>query len=420
MNPSSNRLLLVEDNPGDARLIQEVLKDAVDSSFELVHAGLLKDALQRISEEPFAAILLDMYLPDSHGLETVKSIVAAAPHMPILVLTGMMDGHVALNALNVGAQDYIIKASLDGAAMERAIRYAIQRKQFLERIRILRDIDQAISSTLHLNEIFSAFLASIETLFPIEASCVQRLDKSTGQPETFAVRHVDANDLTDYRVDPGPLLTLATKPSGLPFALKTLGDDQDLDPFGLFARQGWISVLQVPLIVNETPWGLISLFMSSQGELSEEIIDILKAITSRLAVAVQNAQLYENIVNLAEDLRRSNKVKDEFLSIMSHELRTPLNVMMNCAEILRDGIVGEVTPEQRSILNRLLVQSRNQLSLINGILHVTRMESDKVEPCYEEVDLSELMGDLKADYEISFAKEGVALCWSIPSGLARG
>jgi len=124
MNAQPTRLLLVEDNAGDARLLQEALKEVADPPFEITHLYLLQDALACLAKERFAAILLDLSLPDGQGLGMVKQVVACAPQMAILVLTGLVDEQVALNALSEGAQDYIIKGSLDSVAIARAIRYA--------------------------------------------------------------------------------------------------------------------------------------------------------------------------------------------------------------------------------------------------------------------------------------------------------
>jgi signal transduction histidine kinase len=122
-------------------------------------------------------------------------------------------------------------------------------------------------------------------------------------------------------------------------------------------------------------------------------------------------------VALAEDLRRSNKVKDDFLSIMSHELRTPLNIVMNCAEIMRTGIVGEINKEQADILDRLMTQAKHQLTLVNGILHATRMETEQLTACLEVVDLREFLENLRSDYEISFSNNNFNLRWDIAPNL---
>jgi PAS domain S-box-containing protein len=130
------RVLLVEDNPGDARLVEILLSESDSSAdFELTHAERFAEALERLEETTFEVILLDLSLPDSSGLETVSRMRAAAPRTPMVVLSGQDDEEVALRAVQQGAQDYLIKGQGDGNLMARTIRYAIERQRSEEELR---------------------------------------------------------------------------------------------------------------------------------------------------------------------------------------------------------------------------------------------------------------------------------------------
>src|SRR5687768_14832916 len=97
--------LLVEDNPGDARFLRELLAESGgDAQLELVHVSTLAQALERLNGDDIDVVLLDLSLPDGHGLETVARTTAAAPGIPIVVLTGLMDEMVAIRAVQEGAQ----------------------------------------------------------------------------------------------------------------------------------------------------------------------------------------------------------------------------------------------------------------------------------------------------------------------------
>jgi PAS domain S-box-containing protein len=120
------KILLVEDNPGDARLVQLAFSEVPAWAIALTHVDRVAEAEERLAIECFDAILLDLSLPDSHGLATVERIRTAAPEAPIVVLTGFADDAVALQALHVGAQDYLPKGT-DGSTLMRALRYAIER-----------------------------------------------------------------------------------------------------------------------------------------------------------------------------------------------------------------------------------------------------------------------------------------------------
>jgi PAS domain S-box-containing protein len=123
------RILLVEDNPGDARLIRELLVDTA-TAFELEHVAALSAALARLAEATVDVVLLDLSLPDSRGLETLETVLERAPAVPVIVLTGMPDDDVAKRAVRAGAQDYLVKGQVDSQLLERSVGYAIERKHF--------------------------------------------------------------------------------------------------------------------------------------------------------------------------------------------------------------------------------------------------------------------------------------------------
>jgi len=123
------RVLLVEDNPGDVRLLRECFSELADVLFLVHDAGSIASAVDLVSEKHFDVILLDLSLPDSTGLETLRGMHAQAPDIPIIVLTGMADDTLALTAMRHGAQDYLLKGQFDINLLSRAIRYTIERKR---------------------------------------------------------------------------------------------------------------------------------------------------------------------------------------------------------------------------------------------------------------------------------------------------
>jgi two-component system, cell cycle sensor histidine kinase and response regulator CckA len=120
-------VLLVEDNPAHARLVSDLLEAVAGQPIALTHSGRLADALNRLRHDGFSAVLLDLSLPDSDGLETFTRVRAGAPNAPIVVLTGLADEETAARAVREGAQDYLVKGTVDGPLLWRSIRYAIER-----------------------------------------------------------------------------------------------------------------------------------------------------------------------------------------------------------------------------------------------------------------------------------------------------
>lgn len=122
------RILLVEDNPGDAVIINEMLKEIYPKKFELVHFKRLEDSVSHVNEN-FDIVLLDLNLPDSRGIETFNEMNKNAPEMPIIILTGLLDEELAINIVAEGAQDYLVKGNIDKQLLSRSIKYSIERKR---------------------------------------------------------------------------------------------------------------------------------------------------------------------------------------------------------------------------------------------------------------------------------------------------
>ena len=131
-------ILLVEDNPGDRRLIWEMLAETTAMTFNVQYVDRLQAAMEYLDQNIIEVILLDLGLPDSQGLGTLKQVYAQAGNTPIVVLTGLNDETVGVAAVSEGAQDYLIKGQVDAQLLRRTIRYAIERKQAEERERRLQ------------------------------------------------------------------------------------------------------------------------------------------------------------------------------------------------------------------------------------------------------------------------------------------
>ena len=128
------KILIIEDNPGDIRLIDIYLKDSFDEGYSLSVANYLSVGIAFLLKENFDIIILDLTLPDSFGLETFKKIneLALSPKVPIIVLTGLKDESIGINALKLGAQDFLVKGNIKGKELSRSINYSIERFKLLK------------------------------------------------------------------------------------------------------------------------------------------------------------------------------------------------------------------------------------------------------------------------------------------------
>lgn len=136
------KVLLVEDNRGDARLMQAVLEEVDRIRYELVHVTSLGDAVSALADEVFDIVLLDLGLPDSLGFDTFVTLHDEHPDVAIVVMTGLDDEELAARAVHEGAQDYLVKGQVSGAILGKALRFALERHQLQSTVRTLSLVDQ--------------------------------------------------------------------------------------------------------------------------------------------------------------------------------------------------------------------------------------------------------------------------------------
>jgi two-component system cell cycle response regulator len=134
MSDDRIQVLLVEDNPGDVRIVRELLAEDDAQDFELFHAVTVKDAVDQLTTHAghIDAVLLDLSLPDEQGVNTIRRVVAAASTAVVVVMTGAGDEELGLTSLNEGAQDYLVKGQVDGRSLRRALRFALSRGSVLQ------------------------------------------------------------------------------------------------------------------------------------------------------------------------------------------------------------------------------------------------------------------------------------------------
>jgi signal transduction histidine kinase len=170
------KVLLIEDNPGDVRMIWEILSEVRNSPFYLNVADSLLKGLQEIEKSKPDVILLDLSLPDSNGIYTLNRVRDKAPEVPVVVITGLDDEMTALNSLNEGAQDYLVKGRTDSDLLKRALVYAIERNRLTGQIgqkeKRLRELD--ILKSNFISMVFHELIIPATSIRSIVGMCEKR------------------------------------------------------------------------------------------------------------------------------------------------------------------------------------------------------------------------------------------------------
>jgi signal transduction histidine kinase/CheY-like chemotaxis protein len=327
--------------------------------------------------------------------------------VPIVVLTGLDDDAVALEALRAGAQDYLIKGQIDGRLLARSVSYAMERKllyeateRHLQQITVLKDINAALTSTLDLSVVLETLLEKIAALMPEVATTVRLRNKKSGQLEPAGCCNIDEQDwraaAARWKIG-GSVSDIAIALRG-PLLIADLPNDPRARDSEFCRKHGFTAYLGLPLWVNDEAFGLIACYAKEPGVFGDEEIEFLAALAGQASVAIRNSKVHGHIQKLARDLERANHVKDEFLGVISHELRTPLNVTKGYVEMLQTGFFGELAADQQKALEKVANQTRVQLGMINNILIAIAMESDMATADCEAVSLRDFLKDLQIAY----------------------
>jgi diguanylate cyclase (GGDEF)-like protein/PAS domain S-box-containing protein len=196
-------LLLVEDNLGDARLLREMFNDQDSQNTELTHVKSISEAEKHLLDHAVDIIVLDLGLPDAQGVSAVRRTHAAAPHIPLVVLTGLDDEVMAAQALQEGAQDYLIKGEIDARSLLRSLRYAVERKNAEEALFVEKERAQVTLNSIGDAVICTDISGNITYLNLVaEKMTGWQLQEAAGRPMAEVFRILDA---TSRETIPNPM-----------------------------------------------------------------------------------------------------------------------------------------------------------------------------------------------------------------------
>lgn len=314
----------------------------------------------------------------------------------------------------------IIRDAPQSRQREKALKQqAAELSQKAKQISALHSVAAAVSQSLDLDVILSKSLEKLVETLVVEGARIFILDESSGELRLRAQRGVSGAlaQVEPYHIGEG--LTGKVFETGEVMIFENIQDNPE---FRKLARKGLALETQFhaaalfPIRAKEKILGVIHLFGYAPHRFIPEEIELVASMANQMGVAIENAKLFAEVCSRTAELVRSNKVKDQFLSVMSHELRTPLNVVIGYTAMIQDKMLGEVNEGQEEALGKVLRQSRDLLSTITSILHTTAFEAEEVRLVSNKVHLSDFLDRLRAAYEVSMGKE-LTLAWDYPSDL---
>lgn len=364
MYPSILRLMYIEDNPADVDLLIETLDlERKAGQIALVHENRLETGLERLANETFHALLLDLNLPDSQALETIWRVRQVAPDVPILAMTGLNDDQLALQAVQAGAQDYLVKGEMNPALLERAIRYAIERKRIdsaqqrrAQELEALFRTSLEINTEMDLSKVLSSIVERAAHLMEMPMGSLYLMEPD-GEHIRLVVGHEAMSDYIGTVLRLGEGLSGKAAQSNRALFVEDYQSWEHRAP--AFEGRVFRRVLAVPMQVGGKVTGVINLSDDrTAGPFSDDEIRMASLFADQAAIVMEKTRLFEAERSKSLELERSNKLIAALSEVVSG-LQTNLDpdqVMQKVgAELVCLGIymqIAEVDEPSHSLKTR--------------------------------------------------------------------
>lgn len=360
MSSRGIRVLLIEDEKEIAEFYSEVLREERDFTFQVECAETLGRGLALLEKGNIDVVLSDLTLSDSRGIGTFLKIREKHYKVPVVLLTGLADGVIALDAVRKGAQDYLIKGEVDGKILSRVLRYAIERHRIQEELRrqaqIIEQIHDAVICA-DLEGFITSWNGGAEKLF--------------GYSEEEALRK----------------------------------------PVSLLHPEDQRAFLEGSIISSLKQKGAHALevcMRKKSGEIFHAHLS-LSILKNAAGFAVGMAGYAVDI----SDRKKAEKLKDEFVGIVSHELRGPLSVIRESVSQILDGLHGAVNERQTKALTMNLNSIDRLGRIVDDLLDIAKIEAGKIEAKKEEIDLVPLVYELAEHFSPRLARKSLEIKVSI-------
>ncbi len=382
MSSDELTVLLIEDNPGDARLFEEMLRETSElsmrtdaagpdaDSLRLRHETRLEPGLELLDSTAVDLVLLDLNLPDSTGLDTLAAVIEETERLPIVVLTGLDDRDVGVQAIEQGAQDYLVKDNVTSDLLVRSIHHALERnRQERERARrreqlealntlnrIAQDVTHAVITTSTQEDLEQAVCARLVESDGYRFAWIGDVNGSSGRISPRVSAGIDEGYLDDVTITAGEDDT-ARGPAGE--AVKThavqvaqnIQTDPAFEPWRAEATErGYASSAAIPILYDGVLYGVLNIYAASPNAFSDpeaEILGRLGAVIGHAIAAIERKEALVSDTVTELEFRADGFAQD--LVAVAHEHATPIefrNLVRSDAALLAYGGVDGVPREE--------------------------------------------------------------------------
>jgi signal transduction histidine kinase/ActR/RegA family two-component response regulator len=403
------KILLVDDEPGVLLTLEAILaQEGYDVN--AVNGGA--EALAAIREGYYDLVLTDLKMPGVDGLAVLAEVQKRSPQTVTIMMTGYGSLGSALEAVQLGAYEYLVKPT-EVAELKVAMRRSLERKRLSE-IDTLYQVSRVVATSLEVETIASAISEAVERVLGLAYFCLVtfRRDGSTERCE---------DGLLSAFADPGLLAQVASGPVLLPReetppALRQWAQGQQAG-----------AVLLVPGIANQRLVCVLCAHNGAQNfELHAAARRFLQSLADQAALALESASLVAELRQNNQELAAANqklqeldKLKSQFLSVATHELRTPLTILLGYNSMLEESLQSRLTPEEKGTLHESSSACKRLIRLVNSMLDINQIDSGRMQMNFAPADLRQLISGVVALFQHEARSRKIKLRSVAPAKLPR-
>jgi signal transduction histidine kinase len=290
-------------------------------------------------------------------------------------------------------------------------------------LKALEEIGRTVASSLDLTAVLATIVDRAVELAQADAGAIFAYDKSLRVFRLKEAHGLDRAFVEEARTLSIPLAESLLGKAALerkPITIPEL-ENADLHRIGELVRAaGFHSVLLLPLVGPEEILGALVVQRRAAGDFPPNTISLMQTFADQSVIAMHNAELFREVEERGRQLQIANEHKSQFFANMSHELRTPLNAVLGYAELLVDGLYGEMPPKAREVLERVQANGRHLLELINDVLDISKIEAGQLTLSMSDYSMRSIVESVVASTESLAKAKGLALTTEIADDLPIG
>ena len=298
-----------------------------------------------------------------------------------------------------------------------------QLERSVQELETLGDVSREISSTLELQAVLRGIAAHAVSLTGADAGAFCAYDEEAQVFRLQAAHElhptvIDAITLRPVRLGEGAIGSAGSRRRAV--QIPDIEQEKDYSLYDMMREPGYRALLAVPLLREDSLIGGLVICRKKPGNFATETVELVQTLANQSVLAIENAELFQEIEEKGRQLEEASRHKSEFLANMSHELRTPLNAVLGYAELMQDGIYGELSEQVREILDRIQQNGRHLLGLINDVLDLSKIEAGQLTLSLADYSMRALVLDVVSATEGLASDKNLTFEAHVPKDLHNG